>query len=290
MGYIKESTAIEYLILIMIISLKYKRIKSLNIPKIRKGFSLAEVMVAMTIGSMILVAVLSIYNRAEKSAASVTRKIQSSRLSSEVLQRIAEDLDRIISTGSDTTITIENKNKNGFPAAKLTITKTIKDSKNTEQKFEEIVWQSLYDYESPIAGLVLYRGYSGIALEDKLLDKSKDDLELNRSVPICNGITFFKINALNGGVPVEKWNSSPPPGITATISFAEPFKRANGSLDVLDEEKITRTIAIDRTRKIKFTIEAAESSEDEKDPAQEKLPDDKSSQSRNPKISEPAKR
>jgi hypothetical protein len=45
------------------------------------------------------------------------------------------------------------------------------------------------------------------------------------------------------------------------MSFAEPFKRENGTLDVLDEEKITRTIAIDRTRKINFAIETTESSE-----------------------------
>ena len=119
----------------------------------RTGFSLAEVLAAVTIGSMILVAVLSIYNRADKSAAKVTQRLQSTQLSSEVLQRIAEDLDRIISSDPDTTINIQNKFKNGFPAAKLTITKTIKDNANKEQTFEEIVWQSLYDYESPDTGL-----------------------------------------------------------------------------------------------------------------------------------------
>jgi prepilin-type N-terminal cleavage/methylation domain-containing protein len=228
----------------------------------RTGFSLAEVLAAVTIGSMILVAVLSIYNRVERSAAKVTKTLRSTQLSSEVLQRIAEDLDRIISSDSDTTISIQNKMKNGFPAAKLIITKKIKDSSNKEQTFEEIVWQSLYDYESQATGLVLYRGYSGTALEDKLLDKNKDDLELKRSVPVCSGVTFFEINAIQNEKPGNQWDGPPPAGITVTLSFAEPFKNTNSSWDVPETEKDTRTIAIDRTRKIQFALEPAQNPED----------------------------
>ncbi|MBN2180438.1 MAG: prepilin-type N-terminal cleavage/methylation domain-containing protein [Sedimentisphaerales bacterium] len=248
----------------MIIGVEYNRKKVPNSLVVRKGFSLAEMLAAMTIGAMILVAVLGVYSRAERSAAAVRRKLGGSRLSSEVLQRIAEDLDKVISSETDTTIKIENKFKNGFPASKLTITRTIKDSADKERIFEEIVWQSLYDYESPVTGLVLYRGYSGMTLEDKVLDKNKDELELARAVPICNGVTFFKIDALKDGSPVEKWDGPAPSGITVAISFAEPFKGTGGNLDVLEEEKITRTIAIDRTRKINFVMEIIEPSEDGK--------------------------
>jgi len=246
----------------MITGLKHKKQRSLKISETRTGFSLAEVLAAVTIGSMILVAVLSIYNRVERSAAKVTKTLRSTQLSSEVLQRIAEDLDRIISSDSDTTINIQNKLKNGFPAAKLTITKTIKDNAKKEQKFEEIIWQSLHDYESPATGLVLYRGYTGTALEDKLLDKSKDNLELARSVPVCSGVTFFEINAIQNEKPVNKWDGPPPTGITVTLSFAEPFKSTNSSWDVPEMEKDTRTIAIDRTRKIQFALEPAQNPED----------------------------
>jgi hypothetical protein len=48
-----------------------------------------------------------------------------------------------------------------------------------------------------------------------------------------------------------------------TISFAEPYKRADGTFDVLDEEKIIRTIAIDRTRKIRFDTSTNEYGNDE---------------------------
>jgi prepilin-type N-terminal cleavage/methylation domain-containing protein len=239
-------------------------------PLAREGFSLAEVLAAMTIGALILVAVLTIYSRADRTAAAVTHRLDSSRLSSEVLQRIAEDLDRVTSSDTDTKITIENKFKNSFPAAKLTITKTFKDSKNTDQKFEEIIWQSLYDYESPDDGLVLYRSHSGITPEDKILDKNKDQIELERLVPICSGVTFFRIEALKGGKPVAKWDDVPPPGMTATISFAEPVKSTKGTLDVPDKEKITRTIAIDRTREIRFALETTAGPEDANAPAQNK--------------------
>jgi hypothetical protein len=39
-----------------------------------------------------------------------------------------------------------------------------------------------------------------------------------------------------------------------TISFAEPFKTLAGILDVPEDEKVIRNIAIDRTRAIKFIL------------------------------------
>jgi len=236
---------------------KHNMKKAFGTSRAPLGFSLAEVLTALMIGAMILVAVLGIYGRAERSAAAVMSKLDSFRLPSEVLQRIAEDLDGIISTGSRTTITIENKFKNGFRTARLVIKRTIYNSRNDEQTFEQIIWQSNYDYESNAGGLVLYRSHSGIELEDKLLDKNKEDWEKELFVPICAGVTFFQIRVPQGETFVDRWTAgSLPPGIEVAISFAEPFKKADGTLDVPDEEKITRTIAIDRTRKIGFSLES----------------------------------
>ena len=256
------------------------------------GFSLAEVITALTIGAMVLVAVLGIYGRAERSAAAVTRKLDSSRLPSEVLQRIAEDLDGLISTGSGTKITIENKFENGFPTARLTITRTFYNSRNQEQTFEKIIWQSNYDFESGADGLVLYRSHSGIALEDKLLDKNKEDWERELFVPICGGVTFFRVRVPWGETFLDRWTaSSLPSGIEVTISSAEPFKTVSGTLDVPDEEKITRTIAIDRTRKIRFTVEKIELGEyGEKEEASVPLSDDKRLPSEDTKKTEEIKR
>ena len=154
-----------------------------------------------------------------------------------------------------------------------------------------IVWQSGYDYASAAEGLVLYRSHSGIALEDKLLDEKKDDWERELFVPICTGVTFFRIQVPRGEDYVDTWPSgSPPPGIAVTISFAEPYKAVDGTLDVPDEEKITRTIAIDRTRKINFTIAPKEYDEEGEQPTSEPLPDDKKPPLDEPKRTERVRR
>ncbi len=264
MGIIKESTAIGVLIAMRLVGAKDNMKKAFGTSRATSGFSLAEVLAALMIGAMVLVAVLGIYGRAERSAAAVTRKLDRLRLPSEVMQRIAEDLDGIISSGSRTKITVENKFKNGFRIARLTITRTMTDTRNNEQILEKIIWQSNYDYESDFGGLILYRSHSGIELEDKLLDKNKEDWERELFVPICIGITFFEIRVPRGKTFVDRWAASTlPPGIEVAISFAEPFKKVDGTLDVPDEEKITRTIAIDRTRKIRFAVEKREFDEDE---------------------------
>jgi prepilin-type N-terminal cleavage/methylation domain-containing protein len=227
--------------------------KSFDTFRVARGFSLAEVLAALTIGAMVLVAVLGIYNRAERSAAAITRKLESGRLPSEVLQRIAEDIDRMTTAGSDTKITIENKFEKGFSVARLIIEQTIYDKKNKKQTFETIVWQSNIDNDAN--GLVLYRSHGGMVLEDKLLDEQKQSWARELFVPICTGITFFKVQVPTGGSFQDKWTSSSLPlGIVVTISFAEPFKTLSGTLDVPDTEKITRAIAVDRTRKINFTF------------------------------------
>ena len=252
------------------------------------GFSLAEVLAALTIGSMILVAALGIYSRAEHVSAATIRKLESSRLPREVLQRIAEDLDGILAADADTTVLPpKNKFDHDFRSAQLTIRKTIRDSRDSEQKLEEIVWQSDYDYEGPTDSLVLYRGHSGMTLEDKVLDKGKDDWERELLVPICTGVTFFQINGVRGEEPVNNWSGSLPGGIKVTISFAEPFKRIDGTWDVPDEEKITRTIAIDRTRKIKFDIAASQDLEEEM--AAVDLPEGETLPSGGPKMTEKVK-
>lgn len=258
----------------MILIARHKLKGTSGMYKVSRGFSLAEVLAALTIGSMVMVAVLGIYHRAEISVAAVKNRLDGSRLPGEVLQRIAEDLDNVISSSSDAKIIIDNKFENVasamlMPAARMSITKTIQDSKDKEQIFKEVIWQSSYDFEGASDSLTLYRSASGLDVEDKVLEKYKDDFEREAFVPICSGITFFKISVLAGKDPIEKWNGPPPAGIMVTISFAEPYKRADGTFDVPDEEKITRTIAIDRTRKIRFDISKNENSDNEQVQEQE---------------------
>jgi len=235
--------------------------KALNSSGNRQAFTLAEVVAALTIGAMILVAVLSVYGRLESAADGVNRKLDSSQASSEILQSIAEDLDRIVDGSSAVKITVKNKVKEGYHSAQLTILRTYNDRKNKPHVFEEIIWQANYDYESDANGLVLYRSYRGLGVEDKLLDEQRKDWEKNYTfVPVCRGITFFKILIPRGGYSLDLWTrNSLPSGITVIISFAEPFETLDGTLNVPDEEKVKRTIAVGRTRNIKFVFVKKES-------------------------------
>lgn len=246
--------------------------RSTNRFRYPSGFSLAEVLASVTIGAIILVAMLLIYNRADASAAGIRRSLEQPRLPLEILQRIAEDLDRIMAFKSNTRITIQNKFEQGYPTARMVIRKSVKDARGGEKEFEEIVWQTNFDYYGDSNGLVLYRKHSGIALEDKLLDERRDDPEKSYPfVPICSGITYFSIQVPKGEEEMlNRWSStSLPRGVVVTISFAEPFETIEGTLDVLEEDKITRAIAVDRTRKMSFKLVKPADDDDEdgeKDP------------------------
>ncbi|UCG57265.1 MAG: hypothetical protein JSU70_20660 [Phycisphaerales bacterium] len=216
---------------------------------------MAEVLVAIAIGAMILTVVLSIYSRAADSASVIIHRLGGSRLPSEILQLIAEDLDNMVGQASGTNITIENKLDSGFRTARLTILRTIYDAKDQQQTFEETIWQSSLDVGTD--SLVLYRSHSGIALEDRLLDERRETWERAYSfVPLCDGITFFEILVPKGDDEYQdRWTgTSLPPGVKIAISFAEPFETASGTYDVPEEDKFTRTIAVDRTRKIRFEM------------------------------------
>lgn len=234
--------------------------RSLDNPDFRRGISLAETLAALVIGSMVLVSLLGLYSRAERATAAVNRKLDTSRLPGEILQRIAEDLDRLIATGAETKITIEPGFQHGYRGSKMTIERSIKDSKNKDVTLEEIIWQSYYDIESDMEGLVIYRGHSGITVEDKLLDAQRAEWEKSYPmVPICSGVTFFEIVVPSGENFLDRWTSEKlPTGINLTISFTEPVQISDSDSEIPDEYKTTRTIAVDRTRSIKFNLAVEE--------------------------------
>jgi hypothetical protein len=219
------------------------------------GFSLGELLAVVIIGSMILVAILTIYGRASQAADAVLRKIDGPAWTSEVLQLIAEDLGRTLSA-DDVTVQIRNGFDNGFQRAEFVLRRTYHDSENKEQILEQITWRAGYDHEGQTPGLVIYRSYEGVAQEDKLLDDNRDEVEkFSPFVPICRGVTFFQIQACKGAELVDQWPASPPPaGVKITISFGKPYERVRGGLDVDEQDKISRTVAIDPMRKIAFAM------------------------------------
>ncbi len=207
------------------------------------------------IGSMILVAILGIYTQVNRAADGVLRKIDSPSWAREVLQLIARDLDRTVS-GEDVTVQIRNGLDDKFQRAELVLRRTYHDSENKELVLEEITWRAGYDPEGE--SLAIYRSHEGVAPEDRLLDENREDVEKSFPfVPICRGVTFFKIQACKGGKLLDQWPmAAPPAGVKITISFGEKHEMVRGEYDVADSEKISRTVALDPTRKIQFAAAA----------------------------------
>jgi type II secretory pathway pseudopilin PulG len=227
----------------------------LRTPLAGTGFSLAELICSLVISAMVLAATLAIYQRMQRTAEAVLAKVDQSDVSSEVLQLIAEDLDSV-TAAQGIQITFDNKTDKGFPVAKLSIRKTVTNKKNEEQLFEEIQWQGAYDAGN--GRVTLYRSHSGLAQEDRLLDRQRADVEkLYPFVPVCGGFTTFKIEAPQGNNLLSRWaNPMLPTGLRVTLSVAEPVRSPLGRLEVPEESLITRMIAIDRTRQIRFEFAA----------------------------------
>jgi prepilin-type N-terminal cleavage/methylation domain-containing protein len=234
----------------------------------KKGFSLAELLAVLVISSMIIIAVLSLYGRLNKVSASVINKLDSGLQGREILQLISEDLERILSDARDTRINFQNRiESDGSWSARLEIYKYIYDKNSAQQIFEQIIWQTAIDLTASPTGQVLYRRHNGMALEDKLLDESKQDYEKDLFIPVCKGVTFFSVRTAtfqagsvettNDGteIYIDKWNVTVlPQNLIITISFAQPVEISPGQWQVPEEEKTVKVIALDRTRKIPLRL------------------------------------
>jgi type II secretory pathway component PulJ len=222
----------------------------------RAAFTLVEVLAALTIVALTFIALFTIYVRTTTIAAAITDRLNEKALGQEILQRIAEDLDRFGLSKTNTTINIQNKFDKGRQVAQLTMeTRLYADNKQRRLTFEKVIWQSSYDPE--IDDFVLYRAHSGLKYEDILLEAQKTETERELFIPLCSGVTYFKVEALQGRRTWDNWSHGGgqlPKAVVVSISFAEPFKAPTGGFDVPEEEKITRTIAVDRTRKITFIV------------------------------------
>ena len=235
------------------------------------GFSLIEILAVVVIAGMIAVAVLNVYSRAQSTIASIDTRIDSQVLPNEILQRIAEDIDRLTLPGLDTRIAVANKFDGQYNLSQITITTQYYDSGTPPkaQVFEKVHWQSAYDPAED--ALTLYRSHTGLNLADKIVDK--DLAEQQRGgrqlcIPVTTGITFFEIVVPRGNTLYRDWKlSTLPRAIRITISLAAPQEDwETGDMVVFDEDKVTRTVAIDRTRMISYKFVRQEFTLDETDP------------------------
>ena len=241
----------------------------------RKAVTLIETLTVLMISAMIIMAVLTVFRKTKNAAASINRNLDKNSQSNEILQRIADDIDRLISPGFDTTIALKNKNESGYETAQLTIENKFYSKKKLEI-FEKIIWQASYDpFEE---SLVLYRYHTGTHIEDKVFASGTDSAgteEIDRFIPLCAGVTHFSIKVPQKNVKKEsnkketgkeeeveeevkmldKWITTVlPKSVVVSISFAEPLELSIGEIEVPENERTVRTIAIDRIRKIPFVF------------------------------------
>lgn len=235
------------------------------------GFSLIEILAVVVIAGMMIVAVLNVYSRAQSIIAAIDTRIGSQTLPNEILQRIAEDIDRLTLPGLDTRIAVANKFDGQYNLSQMTISTHYYDSDNPPkaQVFEKVHWQSAYD---PVKeALMLYRSHTGLNLADKIVDK--DLAEQQRSgrelcIPVTTGITFFEIVVPRRNTLLREWNlSTIPPAIRIAISLAAPQEDwETGDMLVFEEDKVMRTVAIDRTRMITYRFVRQDFTLDETEP------------------------
>lgn len=223
----------------------------------RKGFSLMEIMAVLSIVAMVALAALSVFNRARKASASIGRRLDRNDASMEVLQRIAEDLDRLVKPGYDIKVTVANKIVDGFDKSQLIIQSSIYDKTGKPVVFEKVIWQTQYDAFEDM--LILYRAHFGVNLDDKILsvaEAQRDEADQKLFVPVCTGMTLFEFTVPQGDKsPLQQWTSNKlPPAITVLMSFSQPIELATGEFVILEEDMEKRTIAIDRTKKLRFVF------------------------------------
>jgi type II secretory pathway pseudopilin PulG len=87
--------------------------------KSESAFTLIETIVVLMLAALVLMAVLGIYNRVRASAVTIVDRLEQNRLQTEILQKIAEDIDRLAAPGFDATINFQNKLNNGYHSARL---------------------------------------------------------------------------------------------------------------------------------------------------------------------------
>jgi hypothetical protein len=73
---------------------------------------------------------------------------------------------------------------------------------------------------------------------------------------------LFRIEVPQGETSIDQWTGEAlPPAVKVTLSFAQPYKTVTGTFDVPEQDKLVRTIAIDRTRKLAFNIPALDANQ-----------------------------
>jgi hypothetical protein len=208
---------------------------------------------------MILMATILIYGRVRGSVETISARLEKQAIPDEILQKIAEDIDRLAAPGFDSTISIQNKIDTGYNSARLVIENRYYGNGEPPQAntYEQVVWQSMYD--PMLDQMTLYRCHSGLNLEDALVDNMRSgDKNSEVFVPVCTGLTYFSINAMSDANEMTpQWQKQTmPTGILLKLSLESMVQMDDGSFMLPEESIVSRAVAVDRTRPIRYTLNA----------------------------------
>lgn len=225
--------------------------------KSRFGFTLVETLVVLLLSAMVLTATLGVYQRVRAATVVIIDRMSGHRLQNEILQKIAEDIDRLAAPGFEATIKFQNRAVRGVDnqmvqSAQLILNNSYYGNDDKKQTYEEIVWRTSYDMAE--GTMILYRMHDGLNTEDQLLE---GDAETSTSaglyIPVAAGVTFFDLRTQQGDNVLAAWTSETlPKAVRIGLSFAEPDILEDGEIGVPPEEIVYRTVAIDRTRQISY--------------------------------------
>ena len=218
------------------------------------AFTLIETLTAVLLTALLITAVMAMYYHTRRGVARLAGQLEENRLAREILQKIAEDIDRLAAPGFDATMSFRNKYDNGCNAAQLTLENKFYDSSAPPkpQVYDRVVWQTQYDSWSQ--SLVLFRMHEGLNLEDKVLEKdAAASPSLGMFIPVADGLTHFEVVTIDKDTVTAQWvQQTLPTSVRIGVSFAPLQQLPDGRLGVPPELVLYRTVAIDRTRFIPY--------------------------------------
>jgi prepilin-type N-terminal cleavage/methylation domain-containing protein len=210
---------------------------------LRRGLTLIELVISITVAGMMMVALFFIYSHAQSAVDGMSRTLDQSQVPQRILQLIAQDVDRFSADTDELLMQPEVRRENGLVSSRLFMQTQIYDSMMRAVPYEKVVWETRYDAESQ--SMILYRSHSGLVSEDNLLESQRTPEEASAYVPLCSGLTYFSVTktpATGLGTPDQ---------LIVSLSFAQPETEGGESV-IPPEQIITRTIAVNRLRKIGY--------------------------------------
>lgn len=220
----------------------------------RAAFTFIETLTAVLLTGLLLTALLALFSQLRRGMARLAEPMQQDRLAYEILQKIAEDIDRIAAPGFEAGLQFRNKFDNGLNSAQLLVENKYYGSAipPTAEIFDRVIWQTQYDPFTK--SLILYRLHEGLNLEDKIIEQTAArSPSLGMFIPVTDGLTHFEVVIVDGQTTLFQWtNPTLPTSIRIGISFAPPAPLPDGRVAVPTEAIIYRTVAIDRTRVIPY--------------------------------------